>query len=253
MATVDLLLGIPQARTVIGVLSLDAAQNITHSSTAQVSKNPIESGSEVVDNIRLDNRTLQIEGLISSTPITLLGSVIGAFQAGAAEFLGEFAGGFGAVAGSVGAGIGASNLLSGGQGSAEDACGKSPTGSLNGIIESRDSTDVLFPEKAFRYLQQLRDRRVPFTVRTSLQCYPNMVITALTVPQNAEVGKSLRFQMTCEQIQIVNTQTVIIPERIVKRSGAAGDQNLGKQTGTEVEQPGATLLFSGFKSIGSAF
>lgn len=252
MAVVDLLLGAPQTRTVIGVLTLDAAANITHNSTSQVSKNPIESGSDIVDNIRLDNRTLQIEGIISSTPITLLGSVIGAFQGTVAGFLNEFAGGFGALAGAVGAGKLASNLLSSGNSTAEDACSKSPTGSLNGVIQSRDPLDVLFPEKAFRYLQQLRDRRVPFTVRTKLQCYPNMVITALTVPQDASIGDSLRFQITCEQINIVNTQSVVIPERVT-RTGNAGKQNLGKQVATEKEQPGATLLFQGFSALGSAF
>jgi len=252
MAVVDLLLGIPQKRTVIGVLTLDAAASITHNSNSTVTKNPIEDGSEVTDNIRLQNRTLQIEGVISGTPITLLGSAIGAFQGAVAGFLGEFAGGFGAAAGAVGAGAAASNLLSSGESSAEDSCSKSPTGSLNGVIQDRDPLDALFPEKAFRYLQQLRDRRIPFTVRTSLQCYPNMVITSLVVPQNADVGANLRFQMTCEQVQIVRTQSVVIPERVTA-TGNAGAQNLGKQVGEEVEQPGATALFSGFKSVGSLF
>jgi len=56
MAVLSLLIGQPQFRTTVGVLQLDAAQNITHEANAQITKNPIEDGSDVSDHARLENR-----------------------------------------------------------------------------------------------------------------------------------------------------------------------------------------------------
>lgn len=216
MAVLQLLLGQPQFRTTIGVLELDAAQSITHEASSQITKNPIEDGSDVTDNVRLENRTLTIEALISDNPLTLLGSAFNLFTGAAAGAVGELAGGF-----------------------AAQAAGQA-LGSIAGIIAGRSEDDVLFPQKAFQYLEELRDRRIPFTVVTKLKRYENMLISRLTVPQSSDVGGSLRFTVTLEQIQVVRTLTIQLPEAQTQ-TGATPKQDTGKQTG--VEDPGSTTLF----------
>lgn len=221
MAAINLLLGQPKFKTTIGVMKLDAATSITHENGATVSKNPIEDGSDVTDNVRLDNRSLSIDGMISESPLLLLNSALNVFT-GAATSVGETAfGGFAAQALSAG------------------------LGSIAGVIASRNQEDVLYPDKAFQYLKELRQNRIPFNIQTRLEVYENMILTRLTVPQRAEDGKSLRFQATFEQIQIVQTRNIILPERNTKNQpGATKSQNLGKQPRNEASGSNQTVAFS---------
>jgi hypothetical protein len=57
----------------------------------------------------------------------------------------------------------------------------------------------------FDLLQQLYIKRIPFSVNTRLKYYPNMIITSLDVPQDAESGQSINFTIQFQQITIVDT------------------------------------------------
>ena len=214
MSSLSLLLGEAQFRTAIAQLKLDAATSIQHSASATPTKNPIEARSgdpidNFTDHVRLNNRVLQIDGLISESPLSVLGSAFNLFTGAAGGLVGD------AVGGQLG-GFTQQALAAG-------------VGSLAGLIANRNQDDLQFPQKAFEYLQELRDLRIPFTVVTSLKKYESMVLTNISVPQTAKDGKSLRFSATLEQIEIVQTRSVIIPTTSVTNQSAATKQNLGKQ------------------------
>jgi len=57
----------------IGFLKLDASLKESHNRTARVTENEIEDGSVISDHVKLDPKTLTMEGVISDTPISILG------------------------------------------------------------------------------------------------------------------------------------------------------------------------------------
>lgn len=226
MAVINLLLGKTPFSTVIGAMKLDAAESLNHEFTSTPSKNPIEDGSEITDNVRVNNGTLSITGMISDSPLRILNSALNIFT-GSLTSIGETAfGGFASQALAVG------------------------LGSLGGIIAGRDEDDVLFPQKAFDYLLELRKNKIPFNIQTDLKVYENMILTKLSVPRTAADGRSLKFSASFEQITIVRTGTIILPERNTKNlPGATKKQNLGKQPRKEATASNTTVLrdiFNGF-------
>lgn len=235
MSALALLLGEAQFRTTIAQLKLDAATSIQHSATATPTKNPIESRSgdpidNFTDHIRLENRTVSIDGIISEAPLSLLGSAFNVFT--------------GAVAGNLGGALGGAL---GGFATQALAAG---LGSIAGLIANRNPDDLQFPTKAFDYLQELRDNRTPFTLITRLRRYENMILTSLSVPQTAPDGKSLRFTANFEQIEIVQTQTVLIPEQIVTNPSGATKANLGKQAVKAASADNSSVAKGFFDNIG---
>jgi hypothetical protein len=229
MSAINLILGRGQPRTKIDVLTLDAALMIGHEQSASLTKNPIEDGSNVTDNVVLDNNVLNITGLVSEAPLSLLGSAFNVFTGVAATKAVQTLGSpFGTITGAA-------------------------VGSLGGLIARRNPEDVNFPKKAFQFLTELKEKRTPIVIETSLKVYNNMILTKLSVPQDSGKGGSLEFTATFEQIQVVKTSTVLIPEKNVKKSGAASNQNLGKQAtkeATEQNKKGSSILFDLYKKIG---
>lgn len=238
MAAIDLLLGRQQFRTVVGIIKingnivdqgmpLDAALSVNHDYSAQITRNPIEDGADVTDHIRLENPVLNVEGFISESPITLINSAIGVGTGVVASGLGARFGGFAAQLTAAGAGSVISLLRD-----------RQPGGAVN------------YPLNAFKALIKLRNDRIPFSVRTNLDMFDNMVISKLSFPRSAEIGKSLQFSATFEQISLVKTTTSVIPEKMVKRPGAATTQKLGKQPPKTADNASnTTILYDLFKSV----
>lgn len=228
MSVVSLLLNLGRERikTTINLLVLDSAPTLQHSATATVTKNPIESRSgdpidNFTDHVRLNNRTLQIDGFIAEYPISVVGSALNVVTGALSNTVRGAAGG-----GFIG-GLAQQALAAG-------------VGSIAGLILNRDENDIRYPKKAFEYLVELRDNRIPFNIVTSLTegqrtAYRDMLLTSLSVNQTPEVGGSLRFSATFEQIKQVNTQEVFIPATQVSNPSGATKQDLGGQTASLAE------------------
>jgi hypothetical protein len=235
MSALALILGKKAFRSEIAQLKLDAAVNIQHDFGSTVTKNPIESktGNEVdnfTDHVRLENPVLQIEGVIAEAPLDLLGSAFNVFTGAATSSLNK------TIGGQLG-GFASQALAAG-------------LGSVAGLIANRNRDDIQFPQKAFEYLQELRRNKIPFTVVTRLKRYEDMILTRISVPQNTDDGNSLRFTATMEQIEIVQTQTVIIPEQTVTNQSAATKQALGKQTNITATDANASAAKSTLNDLG---
>ncbi|MDD5034859.1 MAG: hypothetical protein PHE55_08890 [Methylococcaceae bacterium] len=69
----EMIFGIQKAQ--VGIVMFDATLNETHSDTAEVTEHPVEFGADVSDNIRMMPATLELEGIVSSTPIVFLASI----------------------------------------------------------------------------------------------------------------------------------------------------------------------------------
>lgn len=74
---IELLFGTVSKAT-IGVVTLDASLTEKHARTNEITKFPVEEGPDVGDHIRHNPPTIEIDGVISNTPIAILGSLIGA-------------------------------------------------------------------------------------------------------------------------------------------------------------------------------
>lgn len=74
----------------------------------------------------------------------------------------------------------------------------------NGQLDFTPSND------AYAKLKEIRDRREPVSIVTTLQTFDSMVMTNLEVPRDAKTGKALRFTATFQQVTLVtNLRTTI--------------------------------------------
>jgi hypothetical protein len=77
----------PDAKARLGELVIDAFVQETHGFSSEISEHPIESGSSIVDHVHNKPICLSIEGIISNTPMTLVG--LAAFDSASRFFQGE--------------------------------------------------------------------------------------------------------------------------------------------------------------------
>lgn len=200
----------------IGFLQLDATVSESHSRTATITRNEIEDGSVVADNVVLSNEKFEITGLISEAPFA--SSDIRDLALQVQNF------GFNTL----------NNLV-----------GSISSGVLNnaGAVAKRIT--------ALTQLENFWKNKYPFTVLTGLKRYENVLISEITIPVNAQDGKSLRFTVRCESVRIVESQTVSIPTASTA-PGNATKQSLGKVSGAEAtanEASSGSLLFRAYKGL----
>jgi hypothetical protein len=214
-----------QTKAKIALMELDVSSNEEHEATATLTMNEIEDGSNINDHIVLNPEKLTIKGVVSETPLGL------AALAGSAIT---------AVAGAVGA---AQTGMGG-------ALATAAIGSIGGLVASAmgpDGPASRKPSDVFEYLNELRNKRVPFEIVTALKLYTDMVLTALSVPRSISTVKTLEFSATFEKCRIVKAETVSLAAGGVP--GASGIANLGQQAASaasEATSAGASVLFNLF-------
>ena len=197
----------------IGFIELDATVTETHTRTARITKNEVEEGSDVSDNVILDNETFSIEGLISEAPIPSndLRDLPLTVTNKAFSILNKAAG---AISG---------GLL------------KNTGATLKRIV-------------ALIQLENFWKNAIPFTVITGLKKYDNVILKSLTINVNPKDGKSLRFNIQCEVVRLVKSEIVSIPES-KSTAGAAKTTNIGKQglkQASEAAKSKGSILFKVF-------
>lgn len=73
MALTELIFGITKAS--VGAVQFDAVVSETHIEEAEITDHPIEGADEVSDNIRRKPDSIQINGIVTNTPIAILASL----------------------------------------------------------------------------------------------------------------------------------------------------------------------------------
>lgn len=156
---------------------IDCTVSEKHSRQSPASEYPIEDGRVISDNILIRPLELELQGIISDTPLDL-GTVVGSAVTTAVS----------AITGPLGVVAGAGGV----------ALFKALTGSGKPSVT------------AFMQLLQLQESKLPFEVVTTLvpQSYKNMWIKNLTVPRDATTGQVLAFNLSLTQLLVVTSQTV---------------------------------------------
>ena len=201
----------------IGFLQLDATVNENHVRSSTITKNEIEDGSNVADNVVLNNEKFSIEGIISESPFPSSDIRDIALQV-------------------QNVGFNALNDL---------------VGSISGgLLPNTGSTIKRIV--ALTQLETFWKNKVPFIVLTGLKRYENVLINNMSIPVTVKDGKSLRFKVDCEVVKIVESRTVSVPENFLKNPSAVAKQSFGKQ-GTAAASANETsqgsILFKAFKGL----
>jgi hypothetical protein len=227
------------------IILIDVTMSETTNLEAEITEHPVEDGPDVTDHVRPKPISIDIEGIISETPLTLgqdVSKLTTSTKAAATSIARGFAGGvavqyasklgskFGSISGAA-AGFGAAALF---QSSA------SPSKAAYDIL-----TNMLLGKKLFK-------------LATKYKVYDNMVITSLKFPRTNDTGRALRFTMSCKQINLIQGQTVGAIARTA--SGGIKKKDLGKQPPKEAAKPvykslakrGLTSLIGLFKGGGDA-
>lgn len=71
---VDFLFGVTP-KTKIGLVTIDAAVTVTHKKANEITKHPVEEGTDISDHIRHTPDSITVEGAVTNDPIVLLASL----------------------------------------------------------------------------------------------------------------------------------------------------------------------------------
>ncbi len=220
----------------LGAITLDAALSEIHHLGATVTDHPIEIGPNVADFIRPEPYSLEIEGVISNTPILLPADNVD----GAREITISVKGAQPTLGGAVGRVIPIAGALLANV--PIDAPRQSAT--VRGFDRPFDRVQAVF-----NALDVARSRGFLLTVHTSLKTYENMAAESVDVRREPSSGDSLVFTMRVKQIRIAKVDLVEVPA-IPTAAKAVGTKPTKK--GAEVpaappeQQSVASQLFGGF-------
>lgn len=152
------------------IIDIDGTISMSPSMTATTAGSPIEDGSEITDNVVLNNRILNItDAIIQKTNLMTLG------------------------------------------------IGSNP-------LENR-------AKDGYDQIKELWENKIPLTVITKLDRFSPVVITSFIPRSNSDIGDSLRFSITLEELQIIKSLEVTLPVKDVSEdaASAASEVSEGKK------------------------
>ncbi len=205
------------------IMMIDVTMSETTNLEAEVTDHPVEDGPDINDHIRPKPATIDLEGIISETPLTLVQDAK-SLTTDRTAALKSIARGFGG---------GATSQLASKLTRQYGSIASGAAGFAGASLFQNDTN----PAKAARLmLEKLLVEKTIFTLNLKHKSYKNMAITKLVFPRTNDVGKALKFSMSCKQINVVKSATVAA----IARTAAGGAQkkaNLGKQPPKEAAAP----------------
>lgn len=204
----------------------DAVVQYTHEDTAEPTENPVEEGAPIVDHVDVKPAELSLKILHSDTPISFLNQLGGLAAAAAGTIADKKRGPFAGAVATAGA------------------------GALFNVLTSVGGSNV---KKAYDYLLDTMNRRIPFTVVTGLRRYENMVITGLSVNRDVKTGQALDATVKLKQIRLVKNQKIFVPNTSAS-TDTSGRQRLGKKESGETDGRKSSLarkIYSQFTGGGA--
>lgn len=194
-SVIGLLAGQQKVQLIQGstVVSIDVSVSEQHSRKATPTEFELENGETVSDHIVLKPFNLELNGVISDTPLSIV-------QAALTTAGGSIGSPLGLVGASV-LGVALSAALSG---------SKKPS------------------VQNFLALLRLQEQKLPVTVVTTLNAYENMFISDISVPRDYKRANSLEFKLSLVQLLLVSPQTVNVSIYAAPNLAAA-ESNMGQQ------------------------
>lgn len=249
----------------VGTENIDIALEVdvtifeSHSLNSKVTDNPIEDGSSISDHIIKLPRRFSMEGIVSNTPITLLGSAAGtAFGLtgfAATEALPGVAGAVAITAAAIAtskAFQGAPNALTvpvGTSSAVTKTEGDTVTKTLTGFNVGKPSKNV------FNHFQIIYENKIPLKIVSGLETYEPMIMETFEPESNRKTGDSLRFKASFKEIRKVKSVVESIPAVVQdpkeETKKDKGDKDAVKSTESVKEKGKGTI--SNLFDTGSAF
>lgn len=131
------------------------------------------------------------------------------------------------------------------------AAARQKSGQIGEVITSTgagsDVTDHTPTDDCYQHLKQIRDKREPVKIVTTLETYDNMVLRSLSIPRETGRGDELRFTAEFQQVQIVsNTRSTRVAIPTAKGSRTVSSKPKPAGTGA---QPVKQLFVNGLIMI----
>lgn len=199
-----------------GAIVLDALIREDYTAEAEPTTHPVEDGADVTDHVILRPRTLQIEGVVTETPLDgLVDSLVNAGIQTVTSSIGQ------AISKKVGGGAfgaSATSKLSG-------LAGKTLAGLIKGPADNR--LNLVLQE-----LRAVRDSRQPVTIVTGLTQYDSFILKSFTVSRDQTTGKSIRVSLAFQELLKATAKTIRVP--VPKVKSALPKVERGRQGPTEL-------------------
>lgn len=233
--------------------AIDVTSKIDTKLSASVTNFPVEGRGNITDHIQPAPLTLTLSCMISESPsqalITLASSIAGAGVRNLSsnkitqEFSGAIAAaGTAAVASQIGKKAPAFT------GKAYNKVDFAP------LLTNRKAYDPNFPKRAMVGLTKMFQQGTIFDLHTffTSDIYSDMVMTSLTFSQTPKEGESLFFTMTCKQVDVTESVSVLQGKETTAANPAGGSasQNVDKGTSTKGEGDSGSKSF--LKKIGDS-
>jgi len=231
MSIIGLLTGVNPQRVVLGRdekdapgLVIDCTISLVPSRSINITKLPVESGGNITDNAVLGNINLAAEIVISEDPLdtSFVSSALGVLAGTAGGAIGIQRGKYGGLVNVVGSVL-ADKIK---KFALSPDVGESRT--LEKQIANRDLNDSDYPRKCYEYLFALQQDRELLKVVSRLKTYTNLLMSNISVPRTIDKGNSIQCTCNFEQVQIVESNTVKLPENVIA-ADAAGASSAAKQ------------------------
>lgn len=109
---------------------------------------------------------------------------------------------------------------------------------LDRVAVERDGAGSYTEEFSAR-LRELWAAREPFAVETSFGIWDNMVITSLSMPQDADTGDALEFRLGLRQVTIVELERTVVQVSVPRaaRKSNKGHKPTKNADGDEAARP----------------
>lgn len=199
------------------IMSFDCSLHENHSRKSNPTRFPVENGQTVSDNLIVEPFDLELNGIITDTPI---GGVQGLITEAATSVASRLVPPIGVVA--LAAGYAAYNAISG---------SSSPS------------------KLAYQQFLQLQSNAQPFDVRTSLHYYKSMWISNISVPRSKDTGQAIEFTVQLVQLILVQPQSVNVQifanPGLAANKGDLGQQGLGLPNGAQAGIQASANTFNG--------
>lgn len=199
-------------------ISLDASVNEVHRLSAIVTDHPVESGVNISDHVRPDLDRIEIEGVISNTPIILPRNFADGTQVIEVPIEGPPR--------TVGNTIGRPIPLIGALASRIPLPLSSQSGVARGFDPPFDRVEAVF-----QALKKIRDEGSLVRIYTTLRAYENMALENIEVTRNAANGNVLALNISAREVRVGFTRTVEVPAIPTKRT------DKGTRAATAVTKP----------------
>jgi hypothetical protein len=220
----------------------DVDEQETHDLQNVITEHPVETGSDISDNVRPQLRRFTVEGFVTDSPLF---SNPGVFNSSAYVTLELQIPKYPLL-------VSESALIEAGVGAIGAALFGKPKDNAR-LLKLDKSTDSQSRKKAiFDALDDARTNARTCRIFTTLFTYTNMVIEQITVTRAPDDGNGATFTVTLKEVQFVSSDVVDAPEP-AEISGAVKNASGSKNTADDDAKKAAlkdTLLSQGADALG---